>query len=465
MKTRFRQNGFSLAELLVSVAIGGVVSLGVSTILARSAQNQGELMELMEMESVRQTLLRNLGHPNAWKNTIAEPANKNANGMLCLTNNTQCAASTPALSDIGVPFRLMSGGPAPGTVVYDSTAAAPTNGFTSKGAPCAGFVPTAMIDPNTGLPYQNPPVYSGNSNCPFRFEMRWKPACLAGDCLNPPVVVNARLHYNPGVNAPRLHANFERYSIINYWVKTSPCQATTVIYQVGQDGNFPVPEYSVMFVELWGGGGGGAAPGMLLNDPGDAGGDTAFGALTATGGAGGPAGLAGGSFIFGCIMGNCWIPFPMGAGSIAGGNGPIPAPPQIPPAISQCGTSVTPPLSGFPNGISGIGGGNSLAGIVNAGGTGTAPGGGGSGSIAANGVLGNGWGFGPFYSLGGSGGNYVSQLLVNGAGGPAPGSSVPVTIGAGGAGGLGISLFMPFPGAYFTAGYPGGGGFIRITYQ
>jgi len=442
--------GFSLVELLTTLAIGGLVSLGVATTLGMIAKDQARALQIMAIDGFRQMILMNLGHSGSWRNTFIAPINQGVPAQMnCLKGTSDCVPSA-APPSVGNRFTLYDSRRG-GEIVYNSIDQA--NGLTPKGTLCNNFV----VSPNPGV------EFNGNDDCPFRFEMQWYAFCEATvNCDNPTVMVSALLQYNPSAGSKPLAINLANYSINNFYINQSPCAATTLVIQPGGPGTIVVPEYNVMVVEAWGGGGGGAAPGMILNAPGIDGGSSQFFTLTAPGGAGGAAGLASGSFVFGCIGRSCWIPFFMGSGIQMGGNAQEPGPTIFPPSISQCGNGITPDGN---DGISmaGIGGLNSSRGFRNPQSTGTAPGGGGAGVVAVNGFVGKGWGFGPLYSLGGLGGQYRRATLVNGGGGPSPGTSITARAGTGGAGGLGVSILLPAPGAYATSGYPGGDGIIRIT--
>jgi hypothetical protein len=206
----------------------------------------------------------------------------------------------------------------------------------------------------------------------------------------------------------------------NVTVVTVPNNGSTAL-----TGNFVVPSYTSLTVQMWGGGGGGGDTGPSAPS-GSAGGDTTFNSMTAGGGGGG-----GGSFTTAGSGGT--------AGTATGG------------ATNTAGNAGTTSTTS-----DGGAGGDSFTGSGGSGGPATAPspyaagsngnlpggGGGGGGGYCCMVVMGGG---------GGGGGGYVLQVYATG--GLTVGTSMPYSVGAGGAGG-----------SQNSSGGTGGGGQITFTY-
>lgn len=460
---RSAQSGFNLLELIIVTAIGSIIGLGVAQLLSWTTQLQIKASELQALEVFKQDIVRNLSSEAAWANTLAA---NSGGSMACLWNFTPCtvgggAASAPLTNQ---PIVLSDSGTAPGRVIFD--ARNPANGLTAKGTPCVGFA---------AAPAQ------GNDACPFRYDLTWSAVCTAGNCVAPQVSVSAILRYNPR-STRRLVVDTDRLSINQYYLPPAvACQAKTQVYGTPGNYNFIVPSaFSVLVVEAWGGGGGASAvltfSGGCNTAPGGNGGASSFGGLVAAGGQGAtsPSSQTLNTWIF-CAAGFCgvlqWPHCPGTAPVIQGGNGYPESGAAIPASVSMC------------SGSAGAGGGQ---GGQNYSYSGSAGGGGGAGNYHNGSFLvggGNWFVFDQWYATGGGGvdpaspgptqaasllpapalapgqrpwlsGRYARAVYSPGT--LAPGSAVPVTVGAGGIGGT-------FGGG--ISGGNGAGGLVKITWR
>lgn len=488
MTKRLGQYGFSLIELLFTAVIGSFIALTVSTVLAWSAQNQSRAMVLSDIEAYKQNFLAILKSETAWRNTL------NANpSMACILNIVPCPTNVPThfvlYDNLNQPF-------------YDSSNTA--TGLTTKGLQC----------PNFSSPWPNFPTNAGSDDCPFRYEMTWTALCPAGSCVIPQIVVNAHLYYRPAPNSKsRIVVDEDRYSINNFYFDPSPCFTNTQIFAVPGSWSFAVPaKYHVLIAEVWGGGGGGAAvlppPNISSNcitDPGLAGGNSTFGGLSGSGGA--PGVRAGGGFFwqFFCtsINGSSICGFGAWDQNYCGGIDPNISFPVTDPncapndvcigADGQTGTppGPTPPPSMCATQIGNTGNNGSGKGSISYSGNGNTAGGSGAGSplmvasfpIPPCGCACSGWCTLFFYSVTGEGGGgwqptgtgttvlNTNHGIWSGTGGQynaqsfspgtlAPGSVVPVQVGAGGLGGQVPPRPQP-PSIYGGNGAPG---MVKITW-
>lgn len=205
------------------------------------------------------------------------------------------------------------------------------------------------------------------------------------------------------------------------WTRGTPVEPGS--QTMNASGNFVVPEYNELIVELWGGGApGGSVFGDALWNPGASnGGATQVAALglTAGGGQRGAARTAGGAG--GTASGG-------DVNTTGGAGGPGSTTTRVSGAGGNC-------PNGGAGGPSAVSGGGSVPGNA-----GAAPGGGGSGSSHFDTNVGH-----DDSGNGGGAGGYCRKTYTR-ANGPTPGASLAVTVGAGGVG------------AAVTNGQPGGNG-------
>ncbi|RYZ85419.1 MAG: type II secretion system protein, partial [Proteobacteria bacterium] len=173
MSTR-NKNGFTLLEFLASLGVVVILGSGVaaiSTAFSKSSQNTAAVTSAM---SIQMALMAKIQSTDAWAKTVQNNAD-----MACLANKTDCSGAT------GGTFALYS---EDGTVFYDSKSST-QNGFNLDAQQCGTFSPTAGLD------------------CPFRYELTWKPVCGAtGPCPNPLITVSGNLQLASSLKSMNLSA-------------------------------------------------------------------------------------------------------------------------------------------------------------------------------------------------------------------------------------------------------------------
>lgn len=237
---RIGESGLTLTEVMVVTGIGSILTIGLGTVLMRTAQLQSKAMELGAIEGLQQQILRGLTDDRAWLKTLSGNSN-----MDCLRNGTACGTASYQ------EFTLYD---ANGAVVYDGS------GLTARGTRCSGY------------------SASGNDQCPYRFELRWKPVCSGSCPPNPQITIDALLRHSPATRSA-VNINLALYSITGFVRSNGPasqCLAQTMIVQPGQAATLILPSgYRGAFIEAWGGGGGGAGTDWACNvTPGTRGGDS-----------------------------------------------------------------------------------------------------------------------------------------------------------------------------------------------
>jgi type II secretory pathway pseudopilin PulG len=194
--------GFSLFELLISIAIGMSLLAVGGSVLVQIAKSQYRTISTAQINTLHRAMINMLASDQSWTNTLQSPRNP---GMACLYNGNQCTPGVPS------PFVLYDTGNA---VYFDSTN--PSNGFNANGESCAAF------------------SNSGNDSCPFRFAMTWTAVCIRPACATPQVMISAKLLYAPRTGS--LGINVENYSIASFYRNppvTQLCGSANGAYLVG----------------------------------------------------------------------------------------------------------------------------------------------------------------------------------------------------------------------------------------
>jgi hypothetical protein len=195
---RGSQSGQSLIQVLIAVAIMGILMTAMTSMFEISNKRQGQSNLTFQAGMVRSDLVSALNNPVAWKNTTTDSANNFASGTMldCLNNGKPCTTDqTTDLSSGGTPVGFSGGTPLPdgvqikkvfdssGAVILDSTL--PNAGYTPQGARCSTF---------------NAAAGAGDDSCPLRFEVHWWAKCnsIANTCVNAQAQLQVAAIYNPG---------------------------------------------------------------------------------------------------------------------------------------------------------------------------------------------------------------------------------------------------------------------------
>lgn len=439
---RYKEHGFTLIEVMITLGIATVVILTMTIVLSGAGTKQNEAMALAQIGVFNRMILGTLGNDLAWRTTIQQGSagGKNPMGQMdCLTSvNTPCTAgATPGgLPITNQPFTLYD---ATGQIVYD--AINPTQGLTLQGTVCNN--------------YSTPPA-SGNDDCPFRYDLTWSANCKIGNCTNPQVEINGIFHYNPSTKAKnRIDVDTRRFDISRYFVAPPACATGFAAYLIPGTQTFLVPDYKrVLVVEAWGAGGGAAGIGPVV---GTAGGDSSFnGNVVAHGGAGGNAstppfwlnGIPIGLALGGTASGGD-INITGGSTTNQGGG-----------AAPMSGMQTILPPSACTLVIKGGAGGGSPSFPGGNGFPGQHMGGGGGGPANVMIIRFSPIGWWGFTALGGGGGGYVSKAFPPGMW--PVNKTIQVIVGAGGTGGAGLPSTFAI-GPYF--GGNGANGAVLIQWE
>ncbi len=182
-RTLISEAGFTIVEVMTTVAIAGVVTLGLSTFFGDmfTMQKRGEVgNSLMQLRTSLQTAIAGTSadplNLSAWDRTIADQDATNGNpAMACVLNHTACTHG--AFGPLNLKNRNGE------ELMYSGIA---TRGFTLTGEICNTF------------------SMAGNPTCPFRYDLIWSATCTDGairaNCVDPQIEVNGTLLYRPGAN-------------------------------------------------------------------------------------------------------------------------------------------------------------------------------------------------------------------------------------------------------------------------
>jgi len=191
MKYLARNSGFTLIEILAVLAIGTVVTLAGIYIFDFTATQQHRAITLTNIDVFRRNLVMALNSEKAWSRTKAGALN--STGMTCLNSGTACTQSGLVIKKRAFALYDSVGG-----LVYDATR--PENGVNSQGVPCNTF------------------SASGNSACPFRFDLDWSAICDPANCVSPQIEISAKLVFAPAAGDRRLIFDPLRYSVQSLYV-------------------------------------------------------------------------------------------------------------------------------------------------------------------------------------------------------------------------------------------------------
>jgi type II secretory pathway pseudopilin PulG len=167
----FKNSGFSLIEVMVLVVIMSLIGLGTSTLISNMYNQERRNNVKSVAEQIRFNLETILSNDTAWSHTVTNNTAKFA----CLRDNATAPCNN--LVDIN-DFDVYN---ADGNLYYQGNSA--SGGFDFNGEPCNTF---------------NGAIGSGDSLCPFRYNLSWNAECNgAGTCFEPNVRIFGELVYNP----------------------------------------------------------------------------------------------------------------------------------------------------------------------------------------------------------------------------------------------------------------------------
>lgn len=183
-RTLHSEVGFTVVEVLTTVAIAGVITLGISTFVSDmfTMQKRGEAgNSLMQMRTNMQAAIAGTSTvigESAWDRSVADSSATGNPDMACIKNHSACANGVTALLNLK---------DRNGTEIFDARTT--TRGFRLDGALCNTF------------------SMAGDPSCPFRYDLVWKATCTDGSgvavtaaCVDPQIEVTGTFLYRPGPN-------------------------------------------------------------------------------------------------------------------------------------------------------------------------------------------------------------------------------------------------------------------------
>jgi prepilin-type N-terminal cleavage/methylation domain-containing protein len=199
-KVFLARRGFSLIELLMAMAISGIVMVGIASISITLTRQQTQSTSALQLGILQNSISQVLNSTQAWNVTVADAGNQSGGGnplynLLCEYNATKyCTSDNTATGTLPSAYsRIPIVKNSSGAVILDTTSQ--NAGFNMQGQSCTTFVPM----PGT-LNYSAYAV--GNDQCPFRFEVMWLPNCTSNTTCNgqPQASLKLILYYNPGAS-------------------------------------------------------------------------------------------------------------------------------------------------------------------------------------------------------------------------------------------------------------------------
>lgn len=224
------KQGMSLIEVLIGLAMAGILSMVIASILETMSKSQRQTNIKGNIEQLKTSIIRNILDKESWSNTI-ENATNMAAGTQCIADGTPCSSSPAPANPMTLAFAqanlipltvLHDGAPSPDTGDIVNTTAG-TNGFTQHGTSCTTFNSDATV---------------GSDDCPIRYDLFAHYQCGATNpCINPTVTVYGILRFRPNPNSSlRSVINENNYLINitrgdgnNYLAET-----ISIVYQTGQ---------------------------------------------------------------------------------------------------------------------------------------------------------------------------------------------------------------------------------------
>ena len=197
LKLSLGQHGFGLLEVIIAASIIGILCLGMGSVAANMSRIQAQANLYSTLNTISSNLHRSILDSNAWRNTVASPANAIFN---CIYTSTPCNKTasypTPGSEDAYDAFNTVFDGNAPPGIIFDATSG--NNGFTYAGLPCATF--------STTMP--------GNDSCPISYHLRVAMFCsdFSATCVQPSLIIYGILQYHPGSWGISFPVNIARFS-------------------------------------------------------------------------------------------------------------------------------------------------------------------------------------------------------------------------------------------------------------
>jgi prepilin-type N-terminal cleavage/methylation domain-containing protein len=173
--TSFQINGFTLVEMLLSVAVFSVTAVSLTSFSLYMSKFDRAEKQSATIHNFKEELVTSLGNGKYWQNIVSkadtphETLGAHINPELaCVRDQTPCTEGSYDLTVLNLDGK------------YRFDAVDQTAGFSRGGSLCKGF------SQSTG---------AASANCPFRFELKWSPICEKGTttCVNPLIRISATL--------------------------------------------------------------------------------------------------------------------------------------------------------------------------------------------------------------------------------------------------------------------------------
>lgn len=177
------QSGISIIQVMVALALAGVVAMTVSSIMTTMMKSQRQSQIQSELRSLSQRIHGAINRSSSWRLTVKDENNVLFSNTNCLDyEKMHIHCQTPAENNGFFPFsRVLE---TADQILVDDKAHLGLNG---SGKPCRGF--SLENTPEKALA------------CPYSFRVSWKPLCEpAGDLCKPSSVqIKIELLVSPNI--------------------------------------------------------------------------------------------------------------------------------------------------------------------------------------------------------------------------------------------------------------------------
>ncbi|MBT4761898.1 MAG: type II secretion system protein [Bdellovibrionaceae bacterium] len=207
MKNFENTKGFSLMEVMVSIGIMSIVSLGVTSLLVKTNQEVKKANVKLLANSILVQVQSYVKNDRIWSSSRNNSGNANSNGSNGL-NNTQnsfyCLDNPGVCTKTAKHFVLYSSSGSLNSNLTSTATDPDLRGFDLNGLPCSSY-----------------DAVNGNDNCPFGLTLTFTPLCAGNSCSSnnsTAIRIDGSLKYKPNSSNLKMAMNesFLKFSLLRH---------------------------------------------------------------------------------------------------------------------------------------------------------------------------------------------------------------------------------------------------------